>query len=113
MFFSLNKVSSFIEAKNLAKANLEEVYNPTDNRSIFIYLGKNRLTDVQSAGWSVFLSRTGNFTQEDDEDVQPDHALKFTNAPKTFGSTPINSKQPEASKTVEEMSFEEVEKIFL
>lgn len=113
MFFSLNKVSSFIEAKNLAKANLEEVYNPTDNRSIFIYLGKNRLTDVQSAGWSVFLSRTGNFTQEDDEDVQPDHALKFTNVPKTFGSTPINSKQPEASKTVEEMSFEEVEKIFL
>lgn len=113
MFFSLNKKSSFIEAKNLAKANLEEIYNPDDNGATCIYLGKNRLTDAQSMVWEVYLSKTGNFTQLPDEDVQPDHALKFTNPPKTFGSIPLSSKQPEASKTVEQMSDEEVEKIFL
>lgn len=113
MFFSLNKVSSFIEAKNLTKVNLEEVYNPTDNRGVFIYLGKNRLTDVQSAGWNVYLSRTGNFTQEDDADVQPDHSLNFTNEPKIFTSQPISSKQSETSKNEEETEFEEVEKIFI
>lgn len=113
MVFSLNNPAYMIEARKASKDNLEEIYNPPTNRQIFIYLSKSRKLSVGLKGWLVFLSRTGNFTQNEDEDVSPDNTLLYDRKPKTFGSTPINSKHPETQKTVEEMSFEEVEKIFL
>lgn len=113
MVFSLNNPAYMIEARKSQKENLEEIYNPPTNRQIFIYLSKARKLSIGLKGWLLFHSRTGNFTQNEDEDVQPDNSLQYTRKPKTFGSNPINSKQLEASKTVEEMSFEEVEKIFL
>lgn len=111
MFLSLNNPASMVEGRNLAKADLEQIYNPSTNRKIFIYLSKARFSSVGSRGWNVFLSKTGNFTQTETENIQEDISLQYTRKPKTFA--PLPDFPAPHSKTVEQMSMKEVEEVLL
>lgn len=111
MFFSLNKPALFTKGKNLAKVNLEEEFNTTDSRLVFIYLGKARYSSLGTHGWNVTHSKTGNFIQPGDlyDDVQPESSICYTRVkPKTFAPLPDFTKP----KAVENMTLEEVQDIF-
>lgn len=69
VFISLNRTLLPME-KGFAVDVLRD-----QDRTITLWIDKNRLSSQQKIGWKIYLSKTGNFVEFPDEDVLPDKAV--------------------------------------
>ena len=70
VFLSLNR-SLLPEYKNTNEVHIDQ-----QDRSVLVWVDKNRLSSQQKVGKMIYLSRTGNFTELQDSDVMPDVYVK-------------------------------------